>query len=96
MEFGLLIAFLAGVLVFMDAKRIGLKGSEPFTWGGAVFLLLIIALPAYLIKRPSYKNKFSPSNDKIADIERLAALKDKGILTEEEFLNQKKILLGSV
>lgn len=33
-------------------------------------------------------------NDYIQELERLAVLKEKGIITEEEFLNKKKQLLG--
>ena len=33
-------------------------------------------------------------NDYIQELERLAILKDKGIITEEDFLNKKKQLLG--
>ena len=35
-----------------------------------------------------------PQDDVIAQLERLAALKDQGILTEEEFAQQKAKLLG--
>lgn len=38
----------------------------------------------------------NPKDDAISKIERLAALKDKGIITEEEFINQKKSLLENV
>ena len=36
----------------------------------------------------------APEDDMITQIERLAALKDQGILTEEEFAAQKAKLLG--
>jgi hypothetical protein len=36
----------------------------------------------------------APQEDVISQIERLAALKDQGILTEEEFAAQKAKLLG--
>lgn len=38
--------------------------------------------------------KSNDTNDYIKELERLAELKDKGIITEEEFLNKKKQILG--
>ncbi|HWM10705.1 MAG TPA: SHOCT domain-containing protein [Solirubrobacteraceae bacterium] len=37
----------------------------------------------------------APAPDPIAQLEELAALKDQGILTEEEFAAQKAKILGS-
>ncbi|HEX6311132.1 MAG TPA: hypothetical protein VF152_05865 [Acidimicrobiia bacterium] len=46
---GLLIAGLVGVWVFTDAKKHEMQ--YPALWGIAVFLILIVALPAYFIVR---------------------------------------------
>ncbi len=45
---GIIIAALAGIAVGNDAKKRGMNGGA---WGLGVFLLLIILLPIYFIKR---------------------------------------------
>ncbi|MEK5431749.1 PH domain-containing protein [Lysinibacillus sp. FSL R7-0073] len=40
------------------------------------------------------KKKLSASADPYSDLEKIANLRDKGILTEEEFLEEKKKILG--
>ncbi|WP_291759966.1 SHOCT domain-containing protein [Lysinibacillus sp. UBA5990] len=40
------------------------------------------------------KKKLSTSADPYSDLEKIANLRDKGILTEEEFLEEKKKILG--
>lgn len=59
MEVGFIIAIVAGVLVYADAKRIGVRPGlrdglfdmSPGGWGWLTGLLLIIGLPAYLVLR---------------------------------------------
>lgn len=58
---------LAGavVWVYLDAKAIGddrgqmpgLVNTKPAAWATGTFLMLIVALPAYLITRVSYKRQ---------------------------------------
>jgi len=43
---------------------------------------------------PAPESSPEPTGDAIAEIEKLAELRDKGILTEEEFSAKKKELLG--
>ncbi|MFF6014566.1 SHOCT domain-containing protein [Lysinibacillus fusiformis] len=40
------------------------------------------------------KKKLSTSANPYGDLEKIANLRDKGILTEEEFLEEKKKILG--
>lgn len=56
MRFGLLIAVAVGVVVALDARRLGKQGVRvanigPLVWGLLVALIAIIALPAYAICR---------------------------------------------
>jgi hypothetical protein len=48
---------------------------------------------AYAEPEPTYAA--APAEDPIAKLKELAALKDQGILTEEEFAAQKAKILGS-
>jgi len=58
-EAGLIIAVIAGVLVYADAKRIGVRKGlrdglfdmSPGGWGWLTALLMVIGLPAYLAFR---------------------------------------------
>ncbi len=60
----ILIPLIASIVVYVDARAIGIKkGLMPGffnigagTWGFACFLFLIIALPAYLLKRGQYQH----------------------------------------
>ena len=45
-------------------------------------------------QEPQYAPPPAPEEDMITQLERLGALKDQGILTEEEFAAQKARLLG--
>ena len=49
--------------------------------------------PAYAEPEPSYAPP-EPAPDPIAQLRELAALKDQGILTEQEFADQKAKILG--
>jgi hypothetical protein len=51
--------------------------------------------PAYEEPPPQYEPAPAPQQDMIQQLKDLAALKDQGILTEEEFAAQKARILGS-
>ena len=84
----------------------GFFNMGPSGWAFATLLLWIVGFPGYLAKRSEYKRINSagnvadppPSpavdlNDAITQVERLAQLRDKGIVSEEEFLAKKRELL---
>jgi hypothetical protein len=86
----------------------GLGNMGPWAWFFATLFLWIIAFPMYLIKRGDFihalqreRSKSSvaapvktKSNSSLDELEKLAELKTKGILSEEEFQAKKKELLG--
>jgi hypothetical protein len=45
-------------------------------------------------KSETYSNNSSQGNDEFAQLEKLASLRDKGIITEKEFAAKKKQILG--
>jgi hypothetical protein len=59
----LILVAATSVWVWMDAKRLGVRrgvpkgflSMGPLAWFISCFLLWIVAFPAYLVKRPSYK-----------------------------------------
>jgi hypothetical protein len=51
--------------------------------------------PTYVAPPPAAPAPAAPAPDPIAQLKELAALKDQGILTEEEFAGQKAKILGS-
>jgi uncharacterized membrane protein len=94
------------IWVFFDAKSIGIKKGQmkgfldmgPGGWCGICLLLWIIGFSIYLAKRSAYKQINSskpskPSGDSIAQLEKIAEMKSKGILTEDEFNRKKQELL---
>jgi hypothetical protein len=86
----------------------GLGNMGPWAWFFATLFLWIIAFPMYLIKRGDFIKALerersnssvaapakTKSNSSLANLEKLAELKTKGILSEEEFQAKKKELLG--
>ena len=50
--------------------------------------------PAYEEPPPQYAPEPAPQQDMVQQLKDLAALKDQGILTEEEFAAQKARILG--
>ena len=82
----------------------GMGNLGPWGWFFVCLLLWIIGFPFYLAKRAEYKkinakdnskiDKGQAESDYIPKLEKLAEMKDKGILTEEEFNMKKKELLG--
>ena len=103
-----LVVIATGVCVYFDAKSLGMGRLQPgetrgfldmspIGWGLACLLLWIFALPLYLIHRSQFVSKKSTPSDRASDVnalEKLAQLKDRGVLTEEEFQRKKKEILG--
>ncbi len=92
--------------VLFDAKSIGVKKGQikgianmgPWGWFFVCLFLWIIGFPIYLAKRGEFKRINSSQlseigNDSLSKLEKLAEMKDKGIITEEEFSTQKQALL---
>lgn len=106
---GAIIWFVIGtsLWVLIDAKTIGVKVGQikgmgnmgPWSWFIVCLGMWIIGFPFYLAKRGEFKrvNSASPlktSGDSIAQLEKLAEMKEKGILTEDEFNRKKQEVLG--
>lgn len=87
----------------------GMGNMGPWAWFFGCLLLWIIAFPMYLIKRGEFikalkgesqeqtaaiNSPKTTSSSSLADLEKLAELKSKGILSEEEFQSKKKEILG--
>ena len=103
-----LVIIAIGVCVYFDAKSLGMGRLQPgenrgfldmspIGWGLACVLLGIFALPLYLIHRSQFVSKKSTPLDRVSDVdalERLAQLKERGILTEGKFQKKKKEILG--
>lgn len=84
----------------------GLLDMPPWGWALGCLLLWIIVFPLYLIKRGDLKraaegsqpeNQFtgSVSKDSLANLEKLAELEAKGIISEAEFEEKKQEILRS-
>jgi len=83
----------------------GLGNLGPWGWFFACLLLWIIGFPFYLAKRGELKRINSrtaadsgtiglANANYIEQLEKLAELKQKGVITEEEFLSKKKQILS--
>jgi len=103
-----LIVIGTSIWVVVDAKTIGVKKGQikgmgdmgPWTWFFACLLFWIVCFPFYLAKRGEFKRvnsgqSNSVNNDSLSQIEKLAEMKEKGILTAEEFDSKKRELLGA-
>lgn len=66
---GFLIAFIAAILVYNDAKKHGHEMGSALLWALGTLAMLIVVLPLYLIfgRRPQLKKNRADSN--IIDIE---------------------------
>ncbi len=85
----------------------GLADLGPWGWFFACLFLWIVAFPVYLAKRTELKRAAASSRDaestgarssamaasEIEQLERLAALRQKGALTDEEFAAKKREIL---
>jgi hypothetical protein len=92
----------------IGARKGALKGFfdlGPAGWFWVTLLLWIVGFPAYLAKRGEIKSARVPapspspasvatSADTLAQLEKLGELKQKGILSDEEFAVQKRQLLS--
>ena len=84
-----IILLLVSYFVVMDAKSRGMNASF---WGAFVLLFLIIGLPAYFISRkPKLSTKTITKNSN-SEAEILLDLKEKKILSEEEYQQKLKLL----
>lgn len=83
----------------------GMGDMGPWGWFFATLLLWIIGFPMYLSYRGKFKQALAanqptlpstdgPANDISVQIERLASLRDKGLLNQQEFEAKKRQLLG--
>lgn len=85
----------------------GFLDLNPGGWAFCCLFFWLISFPLYLIKRgdiklavqksaqPTLKNPNTPvGNDSLEQLEKLADLKAKGILTEEEFNKKKQQILA--
>lgn len=84
----------------------GMGDIGPWGWFFCCLLLWIVAFPLYLYKRGDLKRALgqgeqsiarierSTQKGSLADLEKLAELRDKGIISESEFLAKKQEILG--
>lgn len=110
MEFVLFLV-IAGLIALIPANIAKNKGHSFAAWYTFGFLMWIIALPASLMiksKLPvntnnssgnsSYTNNassYSSSNLDVDRLQKLKEMKDKGLITQEEFDEQKSKILNS-
>ena len=87
----------------------GFWNLGPGGWSVATLLLWIIGFPCYLIKRgtlkaaaaaeagnaPSIEGSAATESEAIGNLEKLADLRDRGILTGAEFEQKKQELLAN-
>jgi hypothetical protein len=84
--------------------RGGRADEGPWFWFFGCLLLWIVVFPWYLVKRGRYRSSTEPVSeiapdlarlsDSITQIERLSELKEKGVISEDEFLTKRKCYLG--
>lgn len=83
----------------------GLGNMGPWAWFFGCLLLWIVGFPLYLIKRGDFKRALqdspqttvvasSSTKNSIEELERLAGLKEKGIISDAEFQIKKQEILG--
>ena len=83
----------------------GLAATSPVMWFLCCILMWIIAFPLYLLTRPQLvqastatrdpdKSPAEEKNNDLHRLEKLGDLRERGILTEDEFLAQKSEILG--
>ena len=107
--FFILLVFIPLVMLWVFAlvdlfQRNDLSGWAKALWAIAIVLFPLLGLLVYFIVRPpSAEEEAAIADDTrrqaggdVADqIEKLAALHDQGVLTDEEFQQQKRKLLDS-
>lgn len=101
------VVIISSIWVFFDRRSIkvekshlkGFWGMGAFSWFISCLLLWIVAFPMYLIKRGHLKNlagntqKASDSN-KLENLQKLGELKEKGVISDEEFEKEKAKLIS--
>ncbi len=105
-----LVVLGTSIWVLIDAKTIGVQKGQikgmgdlgAWGWFFVCLLLWIVGFPFYLAKRGEYKRinsgqtKSMVSDDSITQLEKIAQMKEKGILTDAEFNAKKQQLLGNI
>lgn len=93
----LAIVIITAVWVYEDAKKRKLdKGESATAWALGTLLFWIIVFPYYLIKRSNTEKDKTIVLDNINELEKLAKLKEKGVVSKEEFEETKKSLLEKI
>jgi hypothetical protein len=92
----------------VNEKKSFFNPGKPLAWALHCLFLWIVFFPIYLGKRAEFKKVYSPAqphteqkpqsfgSDSISQLEKYAALKDKGHISEEEYAKKKKELLELV
>jgi hypothetical protein len=100
-----LVVLPTSLWVLVDATTLKVKKGK---LGGGVFdmgvagwffsclLLWIVAFPGYLAKRGEYKRLKDGKTNTLTDLQTLADLRDRGVLTAEEFEAKKAELLKRI
>ena len=101
----LLIAtsFGTSIWTFLDSTKLrengdelsGLANTTPVVWFVGCLLLWIVVFPLYLFVRPQliHATASGSHTDDLSRLEKLGDLRERGILTEEEFQQQKTSIL---
>ena len=104
----LIIALIIAVVLvpIQIAKHRGVSGGELTTvkilsWCGLIFSITwVIALILSLTYKPENwvdkQNLPQSTNNNLEDLEKLSSLKDKGIISEDEFNKEKQKLLKNI
>ena len=102
------VAFDASRIGVKSGQLKGMFGMGPVGWFFCCLFLWIVCFPAYLVKRAELiainsaeTSPIAPADpppsvgvgDRLAQLEKLGDLRDKGLLTEDEFAAKKSELL---
>lgn len=100
---GIILLIVIGTTIWVgyDAKQNRVPiDSKPYSlnngavaWVLTCILLWIFGFPYYLVKRAKILKQEEGQSD-LSQIEKLADLKSKGLITEKEFQTKKKEILG--
>jgi hypothetical protein len=88
-----LLAMLLGGLAIFGADTAAL-GDSRAVWGGGIVFAGGLVLIALSIGETVVRRRFE-NGQAITHLERLAQLRDRGILTDDEFLSQKQKILNA-
>lgn len=89
-----LLTFLVTLWVIYDVvvEQDGMEPLEKLVWVLAVLFLNLIGVVLY-VALVKYRGEQLLSSSRAAQLERLADLRDRGALSEEEFQEEKRTLL---